>query len=162
VLFPVCHCKAFLPIWALQVPAVEPGVLRPPGRPSRLAVAAGITTSMGGFPLPVLGVRFGGLRTDQFHLVLPLPSGAQRSAPKRHSRLPSGDPGPRAPGPGAREPGAGSREPGAGRAGGAPAPTSNQQPAASSQQPAAPMSMSICHLIPTNLLSPPARSSSPS
>jgi hypothetical protein len=29
LLSPECHCEAFSPIWALQVPAVEPGVLSP-------------------------------------------------------------------------------------------------------------------------------------
>jgi hypothetical protein len=40
-----------LPIWALQVPAVEPGVLRPPGHRGWWLVAGTTTSaSMGGFP----------------------------------------------------------------------------------------------------------------
>jgi hypothetical protein len=51
-----------LPICAPQVPAMESGVLRPPAHRGWWLVV-GISTSTGG--LPVLGVRFGGLKSDQ-------------------------------------------------------------------------------------------------
>jgi hypothetical protein len=66
LLSPACHCKAVLRILALQVPAVDSPNFRP-ARPPRLV--SGTSTSMGGFPFSVQGVRFGGLKSVKFGLV---------------------------------------------------------------------------------------------
>jgi hypothetical protein len=56
---PACHCKAVLRILALQVPAVESGVLGPPAHRGWCLVS-GTSTSMGGFPcIPCRGCGLG-------------------------------------------------------------------------------------------------------
>jgi hypothetical protein len=102
-----------LRILALQVPAVESGVLGPPAHHG-----PGVWYKHLDGGLPMQGVRFGGLKSDQFHLVKPNPVDAvargpwppgplvvpagtgtpdTRGAPPRLSRQPPGPSGPRDP-----------------------------------------------------------------
>jgi hypothetical protein len=77
LLSPACHCKAFLRILALQVPAVESGVLRPPAHRGWWLVA-GITTSKGGFPCWGCGL---GVSKRQYNFTYP--QGRCRAPPSR-------------------------------------------------------------------------------
>jgi hypothetical protein len=63
LLSPACHCKACLRILALQVPAVESGVLRPPAHAAHRGWCLVQAPQRGGSSPRTLGVRaFGGLK----------------------------------------------------------------------------------------------------
>jgi hypothetical protein len=73
--FHECHCEDFLPIWALQVPAVEPGVLRPPAHRDWWLVQAPRRwvphSPCCGCGVGALGI--GGLKTAKFGLLQVIP-----------------------------------------------------------------------------------------